>query len=68
VGTDPYVRAAMRGKPRQASVRDNCLVHADVVVESTKGTKQHVVTLQDGRRLKVVIDTENDIIVSAMWT
>lgn len=44
-----------------------CLVHADVVVESTKGTKQHVATLQDGRRLKVVIDTENDIIVSAMW-
>ena len=55
----------------QRSIRkewvEECLRHADLVVEPAKGLKQFVATVPDGRRLKVVVDTENDIIVTAMW-
>jgi hypothetical protein len=46
---------------------ETCLENADVVVEPVKGLRQHIKTMANGRRLKVVLDVENDTIVSAMW-
>ncbi len=44
-----------------------CLEKPDVVLSPTKGLKQHILNLPDGRRLKVVIDADKNMVVSAMW-
>ena len=44
-----------------------CLEKPDVTVESSSGLRQYLVTRPDGRRLKVVLDPDKDIVISAMW-
>ena len=46
---------------------EQCLKCPDIVIEPGKGLRQVVKTFEDGRRLKVVVDVEKDVVVSAMW-
>ena len=46
---------------------EKCVESPDVVIEPAKGLRQCVREMADGRRLKVVIDVEKDVVVSAMW-
>lgn len=46
---------------------EQCLKCPDILIELGKGLSQVVKTFEDGRRLKVVVDVEKDVVVSAMW-
>ncbi len=46
---------------------ESCLKNAEVVVEPAKGLRQSITTMADGRRIKVVVDVDKDIVVTVMW-